>query len=206
MRPFILGSLLLVALGCGRDPSVTVSQPSDGVPKAGTAGDVVVPHPVTKDPEFVADEKAKNAQKSTDAAASKKASVPAKTDPAVLGEYRFVMSAEQKALIDSALEGLRKKAAAGDETAKAQLAQAEQAATIAGQMTLTLKSGDTYSADFGQGSTKGTFVMRGTSVVMTPDDKPTDASVPRDVEFVFDKATGTLSASFQGQGMTFKKN
>ena len=100
---------------------------------------------------------------------------------------------------------MEKDVAAGNTKAASALAMARGAIEIANKMVVTLTADGRYHADFGSGVAGGKFTVKSNAIILTPDEPSTKPGDPKDVELIFDKAAGTLTANFQGAKMLFQR-
>ena len=200
MKALALIPLVFLLASCNQ-AGTAVTRELDSATKAQTKiPENVKPHAVTKDKEFLADK-----EKAVQKGIPKKARSPVvKADPAMLGDYVFVMNANQKGQVEESMAKMEKEAAAGDKQAASALQMAKMAMEVANKMVVTLTADGRYNADFGSGNASGRFVATKESVILTPDEPSKRAGDPKDVELYFDKINQTLTADFQGEKMLFK--
>jgi|GEM_PF-7016311 len=188
-------SLLLASCNQAGTGVTRPLDPQPGAPKRLTV------HPVTEDKDYIAEIKKIAAEKIKNTTAS----TTTNTDPAMLGDYKFVLNSQQQKQIDESVARMEKDIAAGNTQAASALAMAKGAIEIANKMVVTLTANGRYHADFGSGVAGGKFTAKSNAIILTPDEPSTKPGDPKDVELIFDKAAGTLTANFQGEKMLFQQ-
>lgn len=198
MKKLVLLALAALGGACARPPEPVVIKEPDKPMEL---------HPLTKDKDYLTDQKVaqaiRKARKETEKTSSKSASQS--VSPEILGEYRLVLDPDQQKSIDDALKRLEEAAAAGDKQAVSALPIARAAQQAAQNMVVTLKPGGSYVANLGTGETTGTYIKSDKGLILKPAVPSKDPYDPPDVEFAWDKAKKQLTVDFQGRIMVFKR-
>ena len=201
MKQLVWIAILFTLASCNQTGSAVTRDLKPSEKAESKSNEPLQVHPVTQDKEYIEDQKKAKSTKVEAPTVSKSTTI----DPAMLGDYTFVISPEQQKQIDASMAKMEKDVAAGNSQAASAMAMAKQAIEVAKNMVVTLNGNRRYDADFGSGAAGGKFEVNGTKVLLTPDVPSTRPGDPKDVELVFDKAAQTLTANFQGEKMVFKK-